>query len=315
MLRPPFFYSSALWQELGCYNSASCKSQFQNSNSLCIGRYCGRHMDEDSGFVISPVCTMCPRGSKTDHYVCVPCTEPITNYGICYLVFIIIFSFALQTEVTVMYQVKHFELFLCIVSIAIELALSMIFAVLTVEPLGSLKIYSCVQGRGSLSDWYTLAFSPHNNYCANEAVYPLWTMVMVFYGFCAFTPLVVRSSILLIFRVDGIDKPWRTLYFPLYLYPALTVLQAIFGGLIYYSFPYLSIISMFTLQIVAISSLGRKAYKWPHLLEMVSSFIVMFFGILSLLFFFNSPWSLLSVAFIIPFFTFSFFFCISICCS
>lgn len=66
-------------------------------------------------------------------------------------------------------MVLHFTAF-------IEVILSSILTLLSVEPYGSFQVKSCATEK--LSDWYTLFHNPNPNYentlhCTQEAVYPL----------------------------------------------------------------------------------------------------------------------------------------------
>ena len=108
--------------------------------------------------------------------------------------------------------------------------------------LGTWSIYACRIER--LSDWYTYFHNPNPNYektlnCTQEAVYPFYTMIFVFYGFCGLIMLILRpflASKLLPRR--GRSSVFAALYF----LPILALIQAVFGGLVYQSFPYVVVI-------------------------------------------------------------------------
>eukprot|EP01117_Protostelium_nocturnum_P003091 TRINITY_DN14032_c1_g1_i1.p1 TRINITY_DN14032_c1_g1~~TRINITY_DN14032_c1_g1_i1.p1 ORF type:complete len:323 (-),score=68.71 TRINITY_DN14032_c1_g1_i1:77-1045(-) len=280
-----------------CYDSEKCKVDFRSEFENCAGRYCGRPYNPLTGQVTSSACGACDRGSRTDHWVCLPCTETISAYAICYLVFIVMFAFCCQVLLAILY-LKNNNRTATFIAIPIELVVSMILAVLCFEPLGSLKIYSCMATDPSpLADWYTLSHSPSNNSCGSEAVYPMWTLVMVFYAFCALVPLIVRTVCILIV---GDEKGYSSLYHPLYLYPFLVIAQAIIGGLIYFSFPYIVLVVMFVLQIACYNTLEERAFNYPDFLFLVLGYTMSVFAIISIKFFFGTSWLLLIAAFLGP---------------
>lgn len=133
--------------------------------------------------------------------------------------------------------------------------------VLLSEPKFSFKIYSC--GVSSLSDFYTYfvsslswifsditftsflysyQFNPTPNYektliCTQERVYPLQTIVLIFYSSCVVSMLILRP-----FVMKSPINEKSSLYYALYAFPLLGLIYAVAGGFIYFSFPYISII-------------------------------------------------------------------------
>lgn len=108
----------------------------------------------------------------------------------------------------------------------------------------SFDIYSC--GVSSLSDWYTYFFNPAPRYedtliCTQERVYPLQTMVLIFYVFCVTFMLILRPLINEKCK-PKIEKASLAVYYALYAFPLLALIHSLFGGLVYFAFPYLSII-------------------------------------------------------------------------
>jgi hypothetical protein len=72
-------------------------------------------------------------------------------------------------------------------------------------------------------------------------VYPLQTLILMFYASCVFFMLLLRP-IAERFAKNKIEKGSLSIYYGLYAFPLLTLIYAIFGGFIYFSFPYISII-------------------------------------------------------------------------
>ena len=91
-------------------------------------------------------------------------------------------------------------------------------------------------------NFYAFQFNPTPNYektliCTTERVYPLQTMLLIFYSSCVFFMLIFRP---LAMRNTSVEK--TSLYYSLYAFPLLVLLHSILGGFIYFSFPYISII-------------------------------------------------------------------------
>ena len=126
--------------------------------------------------------------------------------------------------------------------------LSLVITLLVVEPLGSFQINTCSPQR--LSDFYTLFYNPSPDYkktiyCTHEAVYPLYSMIFIFYAISLFLvvlrPLYLRLISFLLkfftkstFLKDLINNTntTKTIYLTLYAIPALSFIHAIFSGLI-----------------------------------------------------------------------------------
>lgn len=122
-----------------------------------------------------------------------------------------------------------------------EVLLSALLTVLLTEPRFTFEIHSC--GVSSLSDFYTYFFNPSPNYektliCTQERVYPLQTMVLVFYASCVIFMLIFRPLVM----SNGPANEKTSLYYALYAFPLLFLIYSIGGGFIYYSFAYISII-------------------------------------------------------------------------
>lgn len=84
------------------------------------------------------------------------------------------------------------------------------------------------------------------------SVYPLYTIVFVFYALCGLTMLLLRPV------VSSRFLPHRgssAIYAALYFLPALAILHAVFGGLVYVSFQYI----IFIMSII--SSACHFAFK------------------------------------------------------
>lgn len=124
-----------------------------------------------------------------------------------------------------------------------EVTVSAILTIFLTDPKWSFKIHSC--GVKSLSDWYTWFFNPSPNYettlvCTQEAVYPLQTIILVFYVFCVTMMIIMRP---IVNNRCHSEKGKLAIYYGLYVFPLLALIHTVAGGLIckiYNQFPNLS---------------------------------------------------------------------------
>lgn len=132
--------------------------------------------------------------------------------------------------------------------VLIENVLSLLVTLLLVDPIGSLQINTCSPQR--LSDFYTLFFNPSPDYkntiyCTHEAVYPLYSMIFMFYVisliavvfraiYLRFLSFVINLFVKTAFFSELITNAntTKTIYLTLYAIPALCFAHAIFSGLI-----------------------------------------------------------------------------------
>ncbi|XP_042083192.1 JNK1/MAPK8-associated membrane protein [Haplochromis burtoni] len=173
----------------------------------------------------------------------------------------------------------------------LECSMSAVVTLLVTEPVGMLTIRSCrVQ---MLSDWYTMLYNPSPDYvntlhCTQEAVYPLYTIVLIYYAFCLILMMMLRP--LLVKKMAcGLGKSdrFKSIYAALYFFPILTVLQAIGGGLLYYAFPYIILVlSLVTLAVYMsaseIQSFKNLVAKKKRLIVLFSHWLLHAYGIISI---------------------------------
>ncbi|KAK4311663.1 hypothetical protein Pmani_016861 [Petrolisthes manimaculis] len=214
-----------------------------SSLSHCPGRYCGRTRLNNGSW---SECGACERGLRRDNYsACVQCNDEPEFYDALYLGFMGLLPLTLHLgciDAAAKRRTFTKEVMGLYTSAIIEVGVAAVVTLLVTEPYGSFRIRSCQVRK--LADWYPLLHNPNPNYegvlhCTQEAVYPLYSMVFVFYTVCLVVMLVIRpalSSKLL----PGRGK--AAIYSALYFLPILIVIHAVGAGLIYYSFPYMVII-------------------------------------------------------------------------
>lgn len=230
----------------------------------CLGQYCGRIVD-DSGHMIN--CGACPRGYRTNSTVCLECTSSPDLYDWLYLGFMASLSLIFHWFFIDFFAKRETKrIYVLFLSAFVESALAAIFSLLANEPQGSLDLTSCKSEQ--LADWYTIFFNPKPDYvntlhCTQEAVYPLYTIVLMYYALSVGLLLLVRPIISHQF-CDG--QGHSSTYAALYFLPSLVVLQASFGGLIYYSYPYATLV----ISVLSTAAVLAKN-KITHVRQLISS--------------------------------------------
>lgn len=225
-------------------------------NTKCPGLYCGRQLLANGNW---SDCGACPRGFRTNATsICVPCNDKPVFYDWLYLGFMtllpLVFHWFCIDSVSPLIGSNKSVLVIHF-SALLEVMFAALLTVWLADPIGRLEFRSCQVNQ--LSDWYTLFHNPTPNYeetihCTQEAVYPLYTIVLIFYAMGIAIMLIIRPC-LTHFFLPKVGKV--TIYSALYFYPILMLLQAVLGGVIYYTFPYIVII----LSVISIAA--HFAYK------------------------------------------------------
>lgn len=213
----------------------------------CPGQYCGRTLYDNGSW---SDCGACERGYRVNEsFVCSPCRDELNTYSWLYLGFMAMLPLMLHCFFIDLnakdrkFSRKQLILTACAF---IEVTLSAILSILLMEPMWEFRLHSC--GVRKFNDWYTLFYNPSPNYetrlhCTQEAVYPLQTIVLVFYFLCLAAMFLIRPIVSSLTDVRGKAPIYAALYF----LPLLTSIHALACGLIYWFFPYLSIgIAMIT---------------------------------------------------------------------
>ena len=225
--------------------------------TLCPGLYYGRaDRGEDWGSESNTSegrysgCGACERGWRvyrpSKSSVCQKCQDPPELYDWLYLGFIVLFTLlAHWVAVDFTAKSRRFtkEILILHTSALLEVGVSAVSTLVISQPFGEFSLHSCRVSR--LSDWYTLLHNPTPNYesklyCTQEAVYPLFTMVFIFYSFSLISMLIIRPFLASKF-LPG--KGRNAIYAALYFFPIFALIHGVLGGIIYYSYPYIIILS------------------------------------------------------------------------
>jgi len=237
--------------------------------ALCPGLYCGR-TDRGENWTIETnssvgrysACGPCERGWRVSNpsksSLCKKCQDPPELYDWLYLGFIVLYTllahwFAIDFTAKSRRFTK--EVLILHTSALLEVGISATSTLIISQPFGEFLLHSCKVSR--LADWYTLLHNPTPNYeeklyCTQEAVYPLFTMVFIFYSFALISMLLVRPVLSSKF-LPG--KGRNAIYAALYFFPIFALIHGVLGGVIYYSYPYIIILSSI------VSCAGHYAFK------------------------------------------------------
>ncbi|KAK3588859.1 hypothetical protein CHS0354_025836 [Potamilus streckersoni] len=226
----------------------------------CPGLYCGRSYKGQGEYTD---CGACLRGYQPNNEsLCQKCDSEPAFYDWLYLGFMAMLSLILHWFFIDYTNNRKRSLVVLHISALVETGVAVLLTLLLSEPMGSLRVRSCPVTK--LEDWYTMLYNPSPNYtttlyCTQEIVYPLYTMVMIYYAFSLLMLMLMRPLISVKF-VES--RGTKSMYAALYFLPILIVLQAVFGGLLYYAFPYIVIVlSLITSAVKMVYSPDQRSFK------------------------------------------------------
>ncbi|XP_005986488.1 JNK1/MAPK8-associated membrane protein isoform X1 [Latimeria chalumnae] len=259
----------------------------------CPGLYCGRPVIWNGSHPKYGECGVCPRGERSNaSKICDKCTDSPELYDWLYLGFMAMLPLVLHWFFIEWYSGKKSSsaLFQHVTAL-LECSAAAIVTLLVSDPVGALTVRSCRVK--TLSDWYTMLYNPSPDYvttlhCTHEAVYPLYTIVFIYYAFCLVLMMLLRP--LLVKKIAcGLGKSdrFKSIYAALYFFPILTVTQAVGGGLLYYAFPYIVLVlSLVTLAVYMSASeiqcCKDLIIKKKRLIVLFSHWLLHAYGIISI---------------------------------
>ena len=216
----------------------------------CPGIYCGRTVVVGSIHNYTD-CGKCPRGYRTDGQLCQRCTSNLSLYDLLYLGFMVFLIPVVNCHFVNYFEPKRAIVALLHLEVIAEGVISIMVAILVMEPVGKLSLHSCRVD--SIKDWYTIFYNPKPDFvneirCTQEAVYPLYTIIFIYHAGCLLLLLTMRQIILHFLKgMNGRKSTYATMYF----LPIISVIHGILSGVIYYSYPYLLLVA---------SSIGTALY-------------------------------------------------------
>ncbi|XP_067942215.1 JNK1/MAPK8-associated membrane protein-like isoform X1 [Watersipora subatra] len=211
---------------------------------LCPGSYCGVG---DASVTDIRNCSACLWGYRPTKYsICEKCVNAMPVYDWMYLGFMLLISFVLHSiAIDVQTNRKSRRMLWMYLSAVLETVAAAVCSLLLVRPVGSLELQSCTVE--SIQDWYPVFFNPLIFYttrlnCTQEMVYPLYTIVMIFYALQVPAMLLLRpifSHRLL--SKQGVDT-CGPIYSALYFLPIMVLVHSIAAGILYYCYPYVTLL-------------------------------------------------------------------------
>jgi len=226
----------------------------------CPGAYCGRTAGDDG---LLSDCGSCLRGYyRNDGPLsfcseCVRCSDTPNLYDWFFLLFMAGLGLTLNSFYIEYTNTKKLpQLLLLHISSVCECVAAALVTLLLFDPIGQLTLTSCRPTK--LKDWYTMFHNPYNVtnnvashyttlHCTQERVYPLYSLVLIFYGFSLLF-LILFRPLVSTYLVQG--KGRKCIYAALYFYPILIGVHAACGGLVYFCYPYLTLcLSLVTIAI------------------------------------------------------------------
>jgi len=216
----------------------------------CPGLFCGRtdwgsERPSNASKRYSS-CGPCPRGQRSLGSLCRECKSPPLLYDWLYLGFIALFTLLAHwvvIDLAASHRRLSRELLLLHGAALFEVGLSAVLTLLLAEPRWQFNIFACeVHG---LADWYPLLHNPSPNYgaalhCTHEIVYPRFSIVYVFLGLCLLSMIIIRP-LLASKLLPGRGR--NSIYAALYFLPIIAFVHSVLGGVVYYSYPYLTLLS------------------------------------------------------------------------
>ncbi|XP_055356463.1 JNK1/MAPK8-associated membrane protein-like [Paramacrobiotus metropolitanus] len=244
--------------------------QYLGTLTLCPG-YCGRIATPDN---LLSECMACPRGTRASqkNSLCEPCQDFLTPYAWMYLAFMaalpLIFHLTVIDMIFRKWRRKSYVILQ--LSALLEAAASAVITMAFFRKDDQFRMRFC--GADRLADWYSVFHNPKPDYihtlnCSQEVVYPLYSVVFVYYFL----------SLLLMLICRGVSAKWswngmarNALLGGLYQYPVLLAVHAGCAGLLYFIFPYVTIIAASVTSAMH-CSLIKKQTLWEILKGLFSS--------------------------------------------
>nr|CAG4645742.1 EOG090X0BGA [Lynceus sp. MCZ IZ 141354] len=235
--------------------------------SHCPGAFCGREwLPEQNLWSECGACNWGSRANKTS--ACIPCSDEPTPYDWFYLSAMALAIFLSHTAAidTALNHTRLSWRTLVIYSSALtEVIIAGMVTVLLIEPTGTFSLTICRQQQ--LADWYTIFHNPTPNYqetlyCAQEAVYPLYSMVFIFLAVAIVLLVIFRPLFQLLLEEEDRQRAKWAIYAALYFIPIMAVLHAMFAGLIYLGFPYVFILWSITSNGIHLATQPEQNWRW-----------------------------------------------------
>ncbi|KHN72680.1 JNK1/MAPK8-associated membrane protein [Toxocara canis] len=220
-----------------------------SSRARVCPAFCGRIATTwPSGNITYSDCQACGWGSRSiEKYLCTPCEDPLPLYDWLYLTFVAVVPLLLHSFFIHLYapktSVRSQQVAQHVCCLA-ECVLSGVLSVALMPPRGSLSLNGCT--KSSIREWYPMFYNPVINHthilrCNYEVVFPLYSLPFIYLAFCLVWLVVLRSVLYATFlRHSAVSS--SPYYAALYSIPLLALTHALFAGLLYYSFAWVTLL-------------------------------------------------------------------------
>lgn len=226
----------------------------------CLGKYCARQL-VDSATCNFTSCQKCPWGYRPNKRgICELCTQSPSLYDYTYLGFmfniavILHFLFIDNSFSNIKKKrnnLSFFKLTIIYLLPLVESVLAFMVSILLFKPVFSFKLLSCPVNE--FADWYSVFYNPSIDYytktdCSQEIVYPLYSLVMLFYVLSVVIMLILRGLAKRLILTNRIYVEYlnKATFAALYFYPIMFIIHVVAAGVIYSTFP---LITMFVFLI------------------------------------------------------------------
>uniref|UniRef100_A0A915BBQ2 JNK1/MAPK8-associated membrane protein n=1 Tax=Parascaris univalens TaxID=6257 RepID=A0A915BBQ2_PARUN len=228
-----------------------------SSRARVCPAFCGRIATTwPSGNITYSDCQACGWGSRSiEKYLCAPCEESLPLYDWLYLAFVAIVPLLIHSFFIHFYAPKssvrsqRVAQHVCCVA---ECILSGIVSVLVMPPRGTFALNGCA--KSSIREWYPMFYNPVLNHthvlrCTYELVFPLYSLPFIYFACCLIWLVVLRSVLYatMLRRSAVSSLPY---YAALYSIPLFAFTHAIFAGLLYYSFAWVTLLCSVALNAI-----------------------------------------------------------------
>ncbi|CAF0715306.1 unnamed protein product [Brachionus calyciflorus] len=242
---------------MGIEDLGNCLSFLKTQYDPCPGKYCARSLINSTNCIFSE-CQKCERGyrSNKDYDLCLECNEHAKLYDYMYLLFmfnvtVILHFYYIDKSFSNLKKKKNNlstkKIAIIYALPLIECILSLCLSILVFPPFGSILLTSC--NINGMEDWYSVFYNPQVDYynqlnCTHEVVYPFYSLVMVFLLLVIFNMLLIRTVAKKFVFDNNIYNIFlnKSTFAALYFIPILFLVHTIAGGIIYYTYPFATIV-------------------------------------------------------------------------
>ncbi|MCP9260758.1 JNK1/MAPK8-associated membrane protein [Dirofilaria immitis] len=189
----------------------------------------------------APACSWGYR--SVEKFLCSSCDDLLPLYDWLYLLFIALVPLLLNSFFVQLYAIPKStrqHLFLQHLCCLLECVLSALLSILLMPPRGTPILYSCT--KNSLRDWYPIFYNPvvnhtHTLRCTQEIIFLAFHLFGILFDVFGYFRSILYLTV---FKNNCVSTdPY---YAALFSIPLIALFHALFAGLLYYSFGYVTLV-------------------------------------------------------------------------